>query len=142
MALELEKLAMKDPQDNKKFRCRIRRRRIRGLYSKFKWYFKELQIIRLFAWSKCGCRKGRSEKYRRRILFKGIFFRSSSTWRDCCQSYHRSAWELLDPVMIKTQKAAVIFDPDVARSLIGGIITAINGERVLQGASFLKDYLE
>jgi PmbA protein len=35
----------------------------------------------------------------------------------------------------------VIFDPDVARSLIGGIISAINGERVLQGASFLKDYL-
>ena len=29
----------------------------------------------------------------------------------------------------------------MARSLIGGIITAINGERVLQGASFLKDYL-
>jgi PmbA protein len=43
--------------------------------------------------------------------------------------------------MIKTQKASVIFDPDVARALLGGIITAINGERVLQGASFLKDYL-
>jgi PmbA protein len=53
----------------------------------------------------------------------------------------RRAWELLDPVMISTQKAAVIFDPDVARSLLGGIISAINGERVLQGASFLKDYL-
>jgi PmbA protein len=52
-----------------------------------------------------------------------------------------NALELIDPVMIGTQKAAVIFDPDVARSLIGGIITAINGERVLQGASFLKDYL-
>lgn len=53
----------------------------------------------------------------------------------------QKALELLDPVMISTQKAAVIFDPDVARSLIGGIITAINGERVLQGASFLKDFL-
>jgi PmbA protein len=53
----------------------------------------------------------------------------------------QKALELLDPVMIATQKAAVIFDPDVARSLIGGIITAINGERVLQGASFLKDFL-
>ncbi len=51
------------------------------------------------------------------------------------------ALELLDPVMIPTQKAAVIFDPDVARSLIGGIITSVNGERVLQGASFLKDHL-
>jgi PmbA protein len=53
----------------------------------------------------------------------------------------QKAWELLDPVMIRTQKASVIFDPDVARALIGGIIAAINGERVLQGASFLKDYL-
>ena len=53
----------------------------------------------------------------------------------------RKAWELLDPVMINTQRASVIFDPDVARSLIGGIIAAINGERVLQGASFLKDQL-
>jgi PmbA protein len=53
----------------------------------------------------------------------------------------RKAWELLDPVMVGTQKASVIFDPDVARALIGGIISAINGERVLQGASFLKDFL-
>jgi len=52
------------------------------------------------------------------------------------------AWELLDPVMIKTQKASVIFDSEVARSLIGGIITAVNGERVLQGASFLKDHID
>lgn len=51
------------------------------------------------------------------------------------------AWQLLDPVMIQTQRAAVIFDPNAARALIGGIITAINGERVLQGASFLKDSL-
>jgi PmbA protein len=48
---------------------------------------------------------------------------------------------MLDPVMIKTQRASVIFDPDVARSLLGGILTAVNGERVLQGASFLKDQL-
>ena len=51
------------------------------------------------------------------------------------------ALELLDPVMIKTQKAPVIFDNNVSRSLLGGVISAINGERVLQGASFLKDYL-
>jgi len=54
----------------------------------------------------------------------------------------KKAWELLDPVMIPTQRAAVIFDPDVARSLIGGILGALNGERVTQGASFLKDYLD
>jgi PmbA protein len=51
------------------------------------------------------------------------------------------AVELLDPVMIKTQRAAVIFDRDVVRSLFGGVISALNGERVLQGASFLKDFM-
>jgi len=48
-----------------------------------------------------------------------------------------SAIELLDPRMVKTQRAAVIFDPDVAYSILGGILQAVNGERVLQGASFL-----
>lgn len=51
------------------------------------------------------------------------------------------AVELLDPVMIGTQRAAVIFDPEVVRSLFGGVISALNGERILQGASFLKDFL-
>jgi PmbA protein len=49
----------------------------------------------------------------------------------------RKAWEMLDPRMVKTQKASVIFDPDVAGSLLRGVISALNGERVLQGASFL-----
>ena len=49
----------------------------------------------------------------------------------------RKAYELLDPKPIKTQKAAVIFDPDVAYAVLGGILQAIDGERVLQGASFL-----
>jgi len=49
----------------------------------------------------------------------------------------RKAYEMLDPKMVKTQKAAVIFDPDVAGSLLRGGISALNGERVLQGASFL-----
>ncbi len=49
----------------------------------------------------------------------------------------RKAYELLDPRMVKTQKAAVIFDPDVAGALLGGFAAAVNGESVLQGASFL-----
>ncbi|MBN2206320.1 MAG: TldD/PmbA family protein [Candidatus Aminicenantes bacterium] len=49
----------------------------------------------------------------------------------------RKAGELLDPRPMKTQKAAVIFDPEVAYAVLGGIIQAVNGERVLQGASFL-----
>jgi PmbA protein len=49
----------------------------------------------------------------------------------------RRALELLDPRMVKTQRAAVIVDPDVAGSFLGGVVAAVNGERVLQRASFL-----
>jgi PmbA protein len=49
----------------------------------------------------------------------------------------RDAYEALDPGPLKTQKAPVIFHADVAYALLGGILGAINGERVLQGASFL-----
>lgn len=54
----------------------------------------------------------------------------------------KKAYEMLDPRMVRTQRASVIFDPAAARSLVGGIIAAINGERVLQGASFLKDSMD
>jgi PmbA protein len=49
----------------------------------------------------------------------------------------RDAYEMLDPRPVKTQKAAVIFHPDAGYALLGGILGAVNGERVLQGASFL-----
>ena len=54
----------------------------------------------------------------------------------------QQAWELLDPKMIPTQRASVIFDADVAGSLLGGVIAALSGERVSQGASFLKDSID
>jgi len=49
----------------------------------------------------------------------------------------RKAYEMLDPRMVSTQSAAVVFSPDVGGTLLGGIVGAIDGERVLQGASFL-----
>ncbi len=51
----------------------------------------------------------------------------------------RRAFEMLDPRIVKTQRAAVIFAPEAAGSLLGGILRAIDGESVLQGASFLRD---
>ena len=51
----------------------------------------------------------------------------------------KDAYSMLDPRMVKTQKATAIFDPDVARAILGGLLGAVNGERVLQGASFLRD---
>jgi PmbA protein len=49
----------------------------------------------------------------------------------------RKAVEMLDPKPLKTQRAAIILDPDVAYAILGGFIQAINGQSVLQGASFL-----
>ncbi len=54
----------------------------------------------------------------------------------------KQAYEMLDPRMVKTQEAAVIFDPDVSRAVLGGIMAAVDGERVLQGASFLADKMD
>jgi PmbA protein len=68
-----------------------------------------------------------------------IFFADLKPLEEIASAASRKAWELLDPVMISTQRASVIFDPDVAYAILGGIIAAVNGERVLQGASFLKD---
>ncbi|MCJ7611049.1 MAG: TldD/PmbA family protein [Candidatus Aminicenantes bacterium] len=53
----------------------------------------------------------------------------------------RDAYEMLDPRMVNTQRAAVIFHPDAAGALLGGILAATNGERVLQGTSFLAGSL-
>lgn len=54
----------------------------------------------------------------------------------------RKAYEMLDPRMVKTQKASVVFDPEVAGSLLRGVIAALNGERVIQGASFLAQSMD
>jgi PmbA protein len=54
----------------------------------------------------------------------------------------REACDMLDPRTVKTQRAPVIFHTDVARALLGGILGAVNGERVLQGASFLAKMMD
>ncbi len=69
------------------------------------------------------------------------FFRDLKASGEIAARASQNAWEMLDPQMVRTQKAAVIIDPDAGRSLLGGVISALNGERVVQGASFLKDSL-
>jgi PmbA protein len=69
------------------------------------------------------------------------FFADLKKPEDVAAKAAKEAVGMLDPKMVKTQKAAVIFDTDVAGALLGGIIGAINGERVLQGASFLAKKL-
>jgi PmbA protein len=70
------------------------------------------------------------------------FFQELKPAEEIAHKAAKDAYEMLDPRMVKTQKADVIFDPDVARSVLGGILAAINGERVLQGASFLADKMD
>lgn len=69
------------------------------------------------------------------------FFSDLEDLEEIASKASQKAWEMLDPRMVRTQRAAVIFDPDVGRSLLGGIIAAINGDRVNQGASFLGNRL-
>lgn len=47
----------------------------------------------------------------------------------------------LNPRKVATQKAAVIFDPQTARSLLGDLFDAVNGSAVYRGASFLAGKL-
>lgn len=70
------------------------------------------------------------------------FFDDLKTPGEIAEKAARDAYEMLDPRMVKTQKASVIFDPDVARAILGGILAAINGERVLQGRSFLAKKMD
>ncbi len=68
------------------------------------------------------------------------FFSDLDPLPEIAKTAARRAWEMLDPKPIQTQRASVIFDNRVSTRLIGGIIGALNGQRVLQGASFLGDY--
>lgn len=65
------------------------------------------------------------------------FFADLKPVEEVAERAAKKAWEMLGARPVKTQKAAVIFSPDVARALLGGILGAVNGERVLQKASFL-----
>ena len=140
MAVELEKLAMTDPRITKSSgagygegESEVFITNSNGLSKSYKSSGCSLGVSVV---AEKGDQKNTGGEYCSRVFFSDLL-----PAEQIAEKAAKSAWELLDPMMIKTQRAAVIFDPDVARSLIGGIIAAINGERVLQGASFLKDYL-
>jgi PmbA protein len=140
MAMELEKLAMKDPRITKSSgagygegESEIFIANSNGLLKSYKSSGCSLGVSVV---AEKGEQKNTGGEYCSRIFFADLV-----TLEEIAAMASQKAWEMLDPVMIKTQRASVIFDPDVARSLLGGILTAVNGERVLQGASFLKDQL-
>ncbi|MFH0841727.1 MAG: TldD/PmbA family protein [Bacteroidota bacterium] len=140
MALDLEKLAMQDPRVTKSAGAGY------GESESEVFIGNSNGILKTYKSSGCsagvsvvaekGDQKNTGGEYCSRVFFSDLV-----PLEEIAAVASRKAIELLDPVMIKTQRAAIVFDPDVARALLGGIIPAINGERVLQGASFLKDYL-
>jgi len=140
MALELEKMAMKDPKITKSSgagygegESEIFIANSNGILKSYKSSGCSLGVSVV---AEKGDQKNTGGEYCSRVFFADLV-----PAEEIAGIASQKAWELLDPVMINTQRAAIIFDPAVARSLIGGIITAINGERVMQGASFLKDHL-
>jgi PmbA protein len=138
MAAELEKLAMKDPRITKSSGSGYNEGEtevfIANSNGLVKSYKRSGFSIGVSVVAEKGEQKNTGGEYCSRIFFSDLLPPD-----EIALSASRKAWELLDPVMIKTQRASVIFERDVARALVGGIIGAINGERVLQGASFLKD---
>jgi PmbA protein len=141
MALDLEKTAMKDPRITKSAGAGY------GESESEVFIGNSNGILKSYRSSECsvgvsvvaekGDQKNTGGEYCSRVFFSDL-----KPVEEIAAAASKKAIELLDPVMIKTQKAPVIFDPDVARALLGGVISAINGERVLQGASFLKDHLD
>jgi PmbA protein len=140
IALELEKLAMKDPRITKSSgagygegESEIYLANSNGILKHYKSSGCSLGVSVV---AEKGDQKNTGGEYCSRVFFADL-----ESIEEIAAVASKRAWELIDPVMINTQRAAVIFDPQVARSIIGGIIGAVNGERVLQGASFLKDFM-
>jgi len=48
----------------------------------------------------------------------------------------------LNPKKVKTSQIPLIFDPRTAKSLLGAFASAINGESIAKGTSFLKNSME
>lgn len=132
----LEKLAMKDPRITKSDGATYREGEGEIILANSNG------LLKSFRGSVCGfgvrvvAEKGEqkssgSDSCQRR------FFSDLPPVEEVAAKAAREAYERLDPRPVKTQRAAVIFDREVAFALLGGLLAAINGERVLQGASFL-----
>lgn len=141
LAKEVEKLAMKDPRITKSGGARYAEGEGQVFIANSNGYSKNYKAS--------SCSFGVSV-----IAEKGD--QKSPGGESCSRRYYsdlmkpneiadkavQEAVQMLDPRMVKTQRATVIFDSDVARSILGGILSAINGESVLQGASFLRERLD
>jgi len=140
MAIDLENLAMRDPRITKSAGAGYGEGEsgifIGNSNGILKTYKSSGCSIGVSVVAEKGDQKNTGGEYCTRVFFNDL-----KPLEEIAAVASKKAVQLLDPVMIRTQKAVIIFDPDVARALLGGIIAGINGERVLQGASFLKDQM-
>ena len=140
MALAVEKLAMKDPRISKSAGAGYGEREAEIFLANSNGLSKNYRVSSCSLGVSVVCEKGDQRtsggEYRSRRFFADLPAPDAIAARAAA-----SAIELLDPRPIKTQRAAVLFDPDVAGSILGGILQSVNGERVLQGASFLGSRL-
>ncbi len=136
LAKEVEKLAMKDPRITKSGGASYGEGEGEVVIANSNG------LVKSFKATSCGygvyvvAEKG-SQKSSGGESCRRRFYQDLKSPEEIAAKAARDAYEMLDPRPVKTQKAAVIFDRDVAYALLGGILGALNGERVLQGASFL-----
>ncbi len=140
MALELEELAMKDSRIKHSSGASFGERESEIVIANSKGLLKSYQATSCSIGVSVVAEQGEQrntggESSSRR------FFADLDPLDEIASKASEKAYEMLGPRMVRTQRAPVIYDTSVARSLIGGIIGAINGQRVNQGASFLEDSL-
>jgi PmbA protein len=140
MAKEVEQLAMKDPRVTKSAGSgygegerEIFIANSNGLSASYKASSCSLGVSIV-------CEKGEQRTSGGDSCSRRIFADLKPSQQIAAKAIQR-ATEMLDPRPVKTQRAAVIFAPEVGPSILGGILAAIDGEAVLQGASFLGNKL-
>jgi PmbA protein len=141
LAKKVEELAMKDPRITKSAGAGYGEGEGEAFIANSKGMSKSLKLTSCSFGVSVVAEKG-DQKCSGGEYCSRRFFADLETPEKVAEKAARDAYEMLDPRMVKTQKAAVIFHPDAAGALLGGILAAINGERVLQGASFLASKLE
>jgi len=140
MAIDLENLAIKDPRITKSAGSSFSEGDVEVILANSNGLNKSERSTYCGFGVSVVAEKGEQKTSGSDYCYRRSFSQIKSM-KEIAERAAKKAYSMLDPRMVKTQRAAVIFDPDVARSLLGGIIRAINGERVLQGASFLRDSL-
>ena len=104
MALELEKLALADPRVTKSSGAGYGESEGEVFIANSIGISKSYKCFRMFYWGKCGGRKGRTEKHRRRILYKEILLLILSRWRRLLPRLRRRHGKCLIPKWLRHRK--------------------------------------